>query len=140
MKPRKKAVIVDDDANTLRILEALLQKQFEIITFTSGEDILSYLELDPPELIILDVMMPEIHGIDLCKKIRSDARFNSIPIAMMSAIDSIGMTIDSIEAGADVFISKRASHREFLARINEVIQENFYERASLRSAARIADA
>jgi CheY-like chemotaxis protein/class 3 adenylate cyclase len=112
-------LIVDDSKENAAILFRLLtQTGFETLIAENGEKALQVCELTPPDLILLDVMMPGINGFEVCKQLKSEAKTQQIPIIFMTALSD---TIDKIKAftiGAADYITKPIQQKELLARVN----------------------
>lgn len=111
-------LVVDDELNILELIKFTLEKEdHQVITATDGEECLRLAEKTPPDLIILDVMLPKVDGLELCRRLRSTPASKNLPIIMVSAR---GETIDlvvGLELGADDYIAKPFSPRELAARV-----------------------
>jgi DNA-binding response OmpR family regulator len=106
---KAKILIVDDSKAFNLGIQALLSKyECQITSFTNGSDAIDYIYQSPPDIIISDLEMPQMNGIDFIKKIREQAEFNYIPIMLLTSKDQSEILIDSIDAGADVFMSKNS--------------------------------
>jgi two-component system phosphate regulon response regulator PhoB len=120
----KKILIIDDDAFIRRPLEFILREEgFLPVTAVDGEDGLAKLEGGPPDLIFLDVMMPGMDGFAVCRRVRTDPRFSSIPVIMLTAKGQEGDRDRGLAAGATEFISKPYSPSELLRRVREILSE-----------------
>ena len=107
--------MVDDDERTQHMLSSMLRLDgYRVITASNGHEALEYFNHEPPDLVLLDIMMPEIDGYDLCQRIRE---FSQVPIIMLTAKDSEQDMIDGLDVGADDYITKPFLSRELLARI-----------------------
>lgn len=116
----KKIFVVDDEANIRELIKKFLQKEgYEVVSFSSGENVLSELGRLKPDLIVLDIMMPGIDGLDLCKEIRKKSE---IPIIFISAKDEAFDKILGLELGADDYLSKPFSIRELIVRIKAILR------------------
>jgi len=117
-------LIVDDDQDIVEFISVLLAKeQYRAIQAFNAQDALTYLEREDVQLIILDVMMPEIDGIELCRRIRES---KPIPIIMLSARTSDMDKVFGLGAGADDYISKPFSSIELIARIKAQLRRYTY--------------
>ncbi len=104
-KPR--IICVDDESYNLKLFEAMLVPAgYEVITAENGRDALEKIAELRIDLVLLDVMMPEINGFDVCRTIKGDERFRNIPVVMITVLTSKDDRIKGIEAGAEDFISK----------------------------------
>ena len=119
MKPFHIA-IVDDDPNIRQIVEAYLQKEgYETISVESAEDALRLKETNPPDLWVLDIMLPGMNGYEFCRRIRMEAE---TPIIMISARDEEVDKILGLELGSDDYLTKPFSPRELVARVNRALR------------------
>lgn len=121
---KKSILLVDDDSTNLFTLSLIITKEgFKCYTVDSGTECIRFLEKDLPDLIIIDVMMPDISGTDLCHKIKSDPKTSHIPIVLIS-----GHKITpedhafGLEIGADDYLNRPTNKREFIARINAIFR------------------
>ena len=114
---------VDDD-NTIRELEVytLEQTGFQAKGFADGISMLKALEREMPELIILDIMLPELDGVEILKKIRADKRYKHIPIIMATAKGTEMDKIGGLNAGADDYLVKPFGVMEMVARVKAVLR------------------
>ena len=114
---------VDDD-NTIRDLEvyALEQTGFQAKGFADGISMLKALESETPELIILDIMLPEMDGVEILKKIRGDQKYKNIPIIMATAKGTEIDKIEGLNSGADDYLVKPFGVMEMVARVNAVLR------------------
>ncbi|MFA7074287.1 MAG: response regulator [Endomicrobiaceae bacterium] len=121
----KLITIVDDEEDILELLSVNLKKNgYNVITYTNGEDLFKQINKKIPDLMILDIMLPDIDGYDICKKIKSDVRFNNIPIIMLSAKSEETDKIIGLELGADDYVTKPFSPKELVARVKAVLRRN----------------
>lgn len=128
MCPRKKPRIlcVDDEAKNLKLLEALLMPRgYEIIAARDGETALAKAAAEPPDLILLDIMMPAMSGFEVLQKLRSDEKTRFIPVVMITALRETEDRVKAIESGCDDFISKPFDKDELLARVKSLLRIKF---------------
>lgn len=119
-KPR--ILCVDDEPMNLKLLEALLvPRGYECIVALNGREAIEKIDEGNIDLVLLDVIMPEMNGFDVCRKIKEDDRMRNIPIVMITALRSKEDRIRSIEAGAEDYISKPFDQSEVLARIRMLL-------------------
>ena len=126
---KKKILIVDDEKPIVDILTYNLQKEgYETVEAYDGEEAINYALTQKPDLILLDIMLPKVDGLTVCKRIRHT--LSNVPILILSAKDEEIDKILGLELGADDYITKPFSVRELVARVkanlrkSEVIQEN----------------
>jgi CheY-like chemotaxis protein len=106
MSSKALILCVDDEPVNLTIMEELLQDNYELITVNSGESCLQQVEIQKPDLILLDVNMPEIDGLETCARLKADAKTAEIPIIFVSALASQAELMAGYEAGGDDYITK----------------------------------
>ncbi|MFH2102273.1 MAG: response regulator [Chloroflexota bacterium] len=117
-----KIMVVDDDKMLSKMLSTLLSNHgFHTIHASDGIQALEQLEKSVPALILLDVMMPEMDGFEVCEKIRSNPKTVSIPIIMLTALDSAEYKERGIELGVDDYMTKPCNTTELIARINTLL-------------------
>jgi len=111
-----RTILVVDDEPTLRetLAEAIEADGLRVITAADGKEALERFRADPPDLVLLDIMLPQISGIEVCRIMR---RESSVPIIMLTAKDSEIDKVVGLELGADDYVTKPFSLRELLARI-----------------------
>lgn len=119
---QRKVLVVDDIAFNRRVLEKILSKQnFDITKASSGEEALMRVEKSIPDLILLDLKMPGINGIEVCKKLKADRRFRHIPIMFLTASNELDDMRDAFQAGAIDYITKPFIAAELHARVTTQI-------------------
>lgn len=118
----EKILIVDDDLDTLRLVGLMLQHQgYRITAASSGIQAISISQSDRPDLILLDIMMPEMDGYEVARKLRSDTNTNNIPIIMFTAKTQVDDKVAGFEAGADDYLTKPTQPRELFAHVKAVL-------------------
>ena len=135
----KHVLIVEDEKKLADVLIGYLVKdQFKTTHFESGEGVVDWVRNNQPNIILLDLMLPDVNGKDLCKQIR---QFSSIPIIMVTAmIDEIDRLI-GLELGADDYVCKPFSSKEVVARVKAVLRrsEQDYKSGEIYDAFEISD-
>ena len=135
----KHVLIVEDEKKLADVLIGYLVKdQFKTTHFESGEGVVDWVRNNQPNIILLDLMLPDVNGKDLCKQIR---QFSSIPIIMVTAmIDEIDRLI-GLELGADDYVCKPFSSKEVVARVKAVLRrsERDYKSGEIYDAFEISD-
>ncbi|RMF61601.1 MAG: hybrid sensor histidine kinase/response regulator, partial [Calditrichaeota bacterium] len=99
---------------------------YEVLTAMTGRDALTILAKELPDIILLDVMLPDIDGFQICERIKKDSRTFHIPIIMITALKELRHKIRGLEAGADDFISKPFDSVELLTRVKSLLRLKFY--------------
>ncbi len=122
-----KILVVDDEERNLRLMEALLTPLgHEVILARNGEEALEKVREVPPDLILLDVMMPKMDGFELSKCLKDDEETAIIPIVVVTALEKIEDKIKALEAGADDFLSKPVDKTELKARVQSLLKVKAY--------------
>jgi PleD family two-component response regulator len=127
-------LIVDDHEDNVELLRARLESWgYTTETATNGAEALRKVEEAPPDLILLDVMMPEIDGIEVARRIKGNESLPFIPIIMQTALDSTENKVEGLEAGADDYITNPIDFAELKARLTSMLrikrlQEELQER------------
>lgn len=125
--PGSKILIVDDDLINIRVLEIPLRAQgYTVLKATSGQEALEQIPVSEPDLILLDIQMPQMDGFEVCKRIRENEETEFVPIVMVTALKETEDRIKSIEVGADDFISKPVDYHEVLARVGSLLRIKQY--------------
>jgi len=114
-------LVVEDDPEMQAFVSRQLENQYTILTASNGIEALNILEDNAVNLIISDVMMPEMDGFELCRKLKSDVTFSHIPIILLTAKATLQSKIEGIELGADAYIEKPFSTEYLLARIHNLL-------------------
>lgn len=116
-------LVVDDDPNVGLLISAVLKKySYSVTTLHNGEEVLVFLKDHKPDLILLDLRMPGIDGYSLCKRIREAPDTRDIPVIILSGVSEVDARVNTIELGADDFITKPFDVRELRARINRILK------------------
>ncbi|MEE8473071.1 MAG: response regulator transcription factor [Dehalococcoidia bacterium] len=113
-------LIVDDDPTITRSLRVNLEADgFEILTAASGQEALDLMEQKIPDLVIVDLLLPDMHGFELCKKLKS---YMDVPIIMLTGVGSESSITSGLDFYAEDYVVKPFSYRELLARIGRVLK------------------
>lgn len=116
----KNILVVDDEIKILEVIAAYLNKDgYNVFTATNGTDALDHFELNKLDLVILDLMLPDISGEDICKKIRS---FSDVPIIMLTAKIDEDSVLNGYKLGTDDYITKPFSPRQLMAKVNALFK------------------
>jgi len=119
----KTVAIVDDEPDLLELVALHLKRVgFQTETFLDGQTFLRYLDRQRPDLIILDLILPDVDGFEICKYLRSNKEFASLPIIMLTAKGDETDRVVGLELGADDYITKPFSVKELIARVKAVLR------------------
>ena len=120
---KAKVLVVDDDEDLLKMLKRRLEAEgFEYMSAKDGKDMLGLIKVKRPDVIILDIMLPEMDGLEICKAIKNDTKTARIPIIILTAKAQEVDKIVGLELGADDYVTKPFSPRELIARIKAVLR------------------
>jgi two-component system, OmpR family, alkaline phosphatase synthesis response regulator PhoP len=119
----KKVLIVDDEADILEIISYnLIKEGYEILTAKNGIEALEKVRPFKPNLVILDIMMPKMSGVEVCKILRSKPEYNDTLIIFLTALNDESSQIKGLETGADDYISKPISPKVLVSRVNAIFR------------------
>lgn len=122
-------IAVDDDPEVLETLGRVLRREgLEVGLASSGVQALDFVEKNPPDLMILDIMMPGLDGITICKQLRADSRFIALPILFLTAKGSTDDVVNGLDAGADDYVVKPFELAELRARVQALIRRGTRDR------------
>jgi two-component system, cell cycle response regulator len=120
-------LIVDDEPFGREVLATLLQPQGYRLMFASdGPEALRLAVAEPPDLVLLDVMMPEMNGFEVCRRLRAEPLLREVPVIMLTALDDREARLEGFEAGADDFVSKPFDRVELRGRVRAITRLNRY--------------
>src|SRR5262249_42582534 len=119
----RKVLIADDEPDILEILKYNLSKEgYEVITAKNGDEALEKARRTQPDLIVLDIMMPQKTGVEVCQILRSHPAFKDTLIIFLTAVSDEGTQIKGLETGADDYISKPISPKVFMSRVTALFR------------------
>lgn len=123
MAGKKKVVVADDEPFILSALKDTLSDEYEVFTASNGKEAVKLVEKNPPDLIILDVMMPEMDGLEACKHLKKDKISASIPIILLTAKGQITDIEKGFKSGADAYVVKPFSPARLLEKVEEIFEK-----------------
>ena len=119
---KENILIVDDEEDVLELVRYNLDKNgFRVETATTGEEALIKARAKLPDLVILDLMLPNIDGLEVCKKLKNDSKTQNIPIIMLSAKGEEADIVTGLELGADDYVTKPFSPKVLIARVRRIL-------------------
>lgn len=116
-------LVVDDNPQNVELLTALMQVEgYEVDVASDGVEALAHMAVSPPDLILLDIMMPKLDGYAVCRRVKEEATTRLVPVVLVTALGAEDARIKGIEAGADDFITKPFSRTELRARVRSLLK------------------
>ncbi len=119
----KKICIIEDEKDIVRLISYNLEKEgYEIVSYGSGDKALDFIKANRPDLILLDIMIPEIDGFEVCKQLKANPETASIPIIMLTAKAEESNIVTGLELGADDYMTKPFSVAILIARVRAALR------------------
>jgi DNA-binding response OmpR family regulator len=123
MKTKQRVLVIDDDPAALRLTGYIFQRAgYEVHEAANGTEGLAKVEEVKPDLVILDVMMPDVSGLEVCQQLRDRSGTAQLPIIMLSAKGQVNDKISGFQAGADDYVPKPVAPEELLVRARALLQ------------------
>lgn len=120
---RKRIALIEDEKDIVELVRYNFRKEgFEVSSFTSGKEGLEHLRRHPVDLVLLDIMLPDLDGFEICKRLRAEDRMRSLPIIFLTAKGEEIDRVLGLEIGADDYVVKPFSPRELVARVKAVLR------------------
>src|SRR5215470_6647513 len=118
-----RVLVIDDVLANVKLLEARLSAEyFDVMTAISGQEALTICERAECDIIVLDVMMPDMDGFEVCRRLKANPLTHHIPVVMVTALDQASDRVAGLEAGADDFLTKPASELVLIARVRSLVR------------------
>ena len=122
MNSKQKILIVDDEPINIAVLSGLLKPDYALLVAKSGQKALQVAQTGKPDLILLDIMMPEMDGYEVCRRLKADATTRSIPVIFITAMNAVESEAKGLQIGAADYITKPISPSIVMARVNTQLQ------------------
>ena len=133
-------LVVDDQPQNVKLLQQILSVTgYDVITASSGKEALEKVAAETPDIVLLDVVMPEMSGYEVCRALRARKATELLPIVMVTALDPLEERVKGIESGADDFLSKPINQAELLARVKSLMRIRELHRQIEAQAVQLAD-
>ncbi|GER87560.1 DNA-binding response regulator [Dictyobacter vulcani] len=130
-QPQLKVLVVDDEDNIIELIRLGLRYEgFQVEVASDGEQGIALAQRIDPDLVILDVMMPGIDGLEVCRRLRSNPTTRDIPVLMLTAKDEVGDRIRGLQTGADDYLTKPFDFYELLERIKAILRRQNRSKSS----------
>ena len=127
MKTKPRILVVDDEDRNLRLMEAMLLPQgYEVTLAKDGSEALDKVKQVPPDVILLDIMMPGMDGFEVARRLKGKKETSIIPIVMVTALREVEDRVKALDAGADDFLTKPVEKTELRARVNSLLKVKAY--------------
>jgi len=140
VKDKDRILVVDDTPQNVKLLADLLGvKGYAVTTASNGEEALAKVAAEPPDLVLLDVMMPGMSGYDVCRRLRSDPATTLLPVVLCTSLDPQQERLNGIAAGADDFLGKPINQPELFARVQSLLRIKRLHDETQRQAAQLAE-
>jgi two-component system phosphate regulon response regulator PhoB len=134
----ERVLIVDDDPDIVRLVRYNLSHSgYEVQSAGSGREALELVEKQPPDLVVLDVMLPDVDGLEVCRTLRQQSSSKRIPILMLTARGEEIDRVVGFELGADDYVSKPFSPRELVLRVKSILRRSGTDRTDMMHVGRI---
>src|SRR5258708_17991988 len=116
-------LVVDDVPANVKLMEARLSAEyFDVITALSGQDALATGERAECDIVLLDVMMPDMDGFEVCRRLKANPSTHHLPVIMVTALDQTSDRVKGLEAGADDFLTKPVSDLALISRVRSLVR------------------
>ncbi len=122
-RPMKRILVIEDDKDIVELVRYNLEKDgYQILSSGDGANGLAQIRRSPPDLLILDLMLPKMSGLEVCKEVRKDINLNRLPILILTAKGEEADRVVGLELGADDYVTKPFSPRELAARVKALLR------------------
>jgi two-component system alkaline phosphatase synthesis response regulator PhoP len=139
--PREsKILIVDDNRQNLELLQAYMDgAPYKVRTAADGQEALDAVAAEPPDLILLDIMMPKVSGFEVCRRLKADPATAGIPVVMVTALSEVSDIERAVDCGTDDFLTKPVNKLELLTRVKSLLRVRHLANELERTLAYLAE-
>ncbi|MCE8425696.1 MAG: response regulator [Candidatus Methanoperedens sp.] len=134
---KNKVLVVDDEQLNVELITALLENEYDVIAAYNGKEAISKMNSEKPDIVLLDIMMPEMSGYDVCELIKKEDRTRFVPVVMITALSELKAKVKSIEAGADDFLTKPINSIELVTRVRSLLKGKSFHDQLIKSKEKI---
>ncbi len=132
-----KVLVVDDEEVNVELISVLLEKDYHVIPAYSGKEALEKITREEPDIVLLDIMMPQMSGYDVCEKIKQQDVTRFTPVVMVTALSELKDKVKAIEAGADDFLTKPVNTIELITRVKSLLKSKCFHDQLIKSKEKI---
>ncbi len=122
MQNRDKVLIVDDEQAIVELMGLYLRSEYDVINAYNGQEALERIKADKPDIVLLDVMMPDMNGYEVCRRLKTSVETQFLPVIMVTALSGKDDRIKGIEVGADEFLGKPVNRLELVTRVKSLLR------------------
>ena len=135
-----KIVVADDDEDILNLLCYILEREgYALSVARNGQEAMTRIESEHPDLVLLDVMMPRMNGMEVCKRVRQDPRLKTTPIMMLTALSEEVNEVEGLDAGADDYLPKPIAPRRLMSRLRALLRRSQTNGMNMINTLRVAN-
>ncbi|MDP2218457.1 MAG: response regulator [Methanolobus sp.] len=122
MQNKEKVLIVDDEQAIVELMGLYLRSEYDVISAYNGQEALERIKTDKPDIVLLDVMMPDMNGYEVCRRLKTSVETQFLPVIMVTALSGKDDRIKGIEVGADEFLGKPVNRLELVTRVRSLLR------------------
>ncbi|MDD5473811.1 MAG: response regulator [Candidatus Methanoperedens sp.] len=132
-----KVLVVDDEEVNVELISVLLETDYHVIPAYSGKEALEKIAKEEPDIVLLDIMMPEMSGYEVCEKIKQQDVTRFTPVVIVTALSELKDKVKAIEAGADDFLTKPVNTIELITRVKSLLKSKYFHDQLIKSKEKI---
>ncbi len=128
VQPRERILVIEDEPDIAEVVQYNLEREgFRVVAATDGEQGLALVHTEFPDAILLDLMLPKLDGIEVCRRLKADPHLRAIPVIMVTAKGEVNDIVAGLEAGADDYVTKPFIPKVLVARIKAVVRRGTWD-------------